>query len=178
MTVILVPTAGTAAAAAWGTAPRTPGAQVTAGAPRPRTAAIPLAFEKTKFVLHAGLAFGAFHRWIWKPYKTGALQRAHGVRKAIIFGKAGLAALFAYHELKLALRAAQGSPFLRKITAPITAAQARLQALGASLRRGKPDQRTIDQANNELGALGKISGQNGAPIKDINPPSNLRPTPY
>ncbi|HTS73873.1 MAG TPA: hypothetical protein VMG74_09185, partial [Gaiellaceae bacterium] len=22
---------------------------------------------KTKFVLHAGLAFGAFHRWIYKP---------------------------------------------------------------------------------------------------------------
>jgi len=24
------------------------------------------------FVLHAGLAFGAFHRWIYKPFKAGA----------------------------------------------------------------------------------------------------------
>jgi hypothetical protein len=25
-----------------------------------------------KFVLHAGLAFGAFHRYIYKPFKAGA----------------------------------------------------------------------------------------------------------
>ena len=27
-----------------------------------------------KFVLHAGLAFGAFHHWIYKPFKAGAFS--------------------------------------------------------------------------------------------------------
>jgi hypothetical protein len=31
-------------------------------------------FAKTKFVLHAGLAFGAIHRYIYKPLRAGALR--------------------------------------------------------------------------------------------------------
>ena len=31
-------------------------------------------FAKTKFVLHAGLAFGAIHRYIYKPLRAGALH--------------------------------------------------------------------------------------------------------
>ena len=27
-----------------------------------------------RFILHAGLAFGAFHRYIYKPLKSGALK--------------------------------------------------------------------------------------------------------
>jgi hypothetical protein len=34
---------------------------------------------KTKFVLHAGLAFGAFHRYLYKPFKAGTFKaHAHG----------------------------------------------------------------------------------------------------
>ncbi|HYZ38762.1 MAG TPA: hypothetical protein VE673_18940, partial [Pseudonocardiaceae bacterium] len=33
-----------------------------------------VAFDKTKFVLHAGLAFGAFYHFIDAPYKAGALH--------------------------------------------------------------------------------------------------------
>jgi hypothetical protein len=33
-------------------------------------------FDKTKFVLHAGLGFGAFHHFIYAPYKAGTL---HGI---------------------------------------------------------------------------------------------------
>lgn len=35
-------------------------------------------FDKTKFVLHAGLAFGAFHRFIYAPYKANT-RRGVGV---------------------------------------------------------------------------------------------------
>jgi hypothetical protein len=31
-----------------------------------------VSFDKTKFVLHAGLAFGAFHHFIYAPYKASA----------------------------------------------------------------------------------------------------------
>lgn len=56
-----------------------------------------------KFVLHAGLAFGAFHRYIYKPFKAGDFSG--GILKhKLTLVKAGLAGLFAYHELKLALK--------------------------------------------------------------------------
>ena len=50
-------------------------------------------FAKTKFVLHSGLAFGAFHRYIYKPYQAGTFKSgAHG--RILILVKAGTAALF------------------------------------------------------------------------------------
>src|SRR5690348_4856596 len=60
-----------------------------------------ISFAKSKFVLHAGLAAGAFHRYIYKPYRRGALKKGvPGRKKALV--KAGASALFAYHELKVA----------------------------------------------------------------------------
>ncbi len=56
-------------------------------------------FAKTKFVIHVGLAFGAFHRYIYDPYKAGAFRAGAGGRtKALL--KAGAAALYAAHELE------------------------------------------------------------------------------
>src|SRR4030088_2328381 len=53
-------------------------------------------FAKTKVVLHMGLAFGAFHRYIYKPLRAGAFKSgAAGRVKALL--KAGAAALFAVH---------------------------------------------------------------------------------
>ena len=57
-------------------------------------------FAKTKFVLHAGLAFGAFHRWIYKPFKAGELS--HPFRHKLVFVKALAAGAFVLHEVKLA----------------------------------------------------------------------------
>ena len=37
-------------------------------------------FAKTKFVLHTGLALGAFHRYIYKPWKAGKLKKGAGGR--------------------------------------------------------------------------------------------------
>jgi hypothetical protein len=65
-----------------------------------------------KFALHAGLAFGAFHRWIYKPLKNGTFSG--GILKhKVALVKAGLAGVFAYHELKLAIQDAQASPKLQ-----------------------------------------------------------------
>src|SRR5450755_3346104 len=55
---------------------------------------------KTKFVLHAGLAFGAFHRWIYKPYKAGVLS--HPLLHKLAFIKALAAGAVVIHEVKLA----------------------------------------------------------------------------
>jgi hypothetical protein len=91
-------------------------------------------FAKTKFVLHAGLAFGAFHRWIYKPAKGGTLR--HPFQHPLTAAKAALAAAFVYHELKLALADAQADPTLSKLVAPITALQTKIQSLTGSVKSG------------------------------------------
>ncbi len=66
-------------------------------------------FAKTKFALHAGLAFGAFHRYLWKPYRAGTFGKGASGR-VTAFVKGGLAALFVKREVRLAERGRQGRP--------------------------------------------------------------------
>jgi hypothetical protein len=125
-------------------------------------------FAKTKFALHAGLAFGAFHRYIYKPYKAGTFS--HGLfshKKALI--KAALAALFVYHELKLAEKDAKASPLLRKLLTPLFALQAKFSSLASSLRGGHVDASAINSANGDISSLSQQSAQAGQAIKEQVP---------
>ncbi|MFW0788340.1 hypothetical protein [Gordonia sp. CPCC 205333] len=70
-------------------------------------------FAKTKFVTHAGLGFGAFHRWIYKPARNSGFKKgADGRIKAFV--KAGAAALFVKREVRLASEDAKANPTLCK----------------------------------------------------------------
>jgi hypothetical protein len=53
---------------------------------------------KTKFVFHAGLAFGAFHHVIYGPFK--AENFTHPLSHKAAVANAALAAKFVYHELE------------------------------------------------------------------------------
>lgn len=124
---------------------------------------------KTKFVLHAGLAFGAFHRWIYKPLKAGDFS--HPFSHKLTTLKAGLAAAFVYHELKLALADAQASPTLSRLVAPITALQNKMKGLGSSLKSGHVDSAQIEQANGQVGSIGNSAASAGQPITEQTPAS-------
>jgi hypothetical protein len=93
-------------------------------------------FAKTKFLTHAALGFGAFHRYIYKPYRAGTFRSgAHGRLGAFI--KAGLAALFVKREIRLAGAAAQNSPALCKlILAPLRTVSETVQAAVSKLKGG------------------------------------------
>jgi hypothetical protein len=117
----------------------------------------PTHFAKTKFVLHAGLAFGAFHRWIYKPARAGEL--AHPFRHPLVAAKAALAAAFTYHELKLALADAQADPTLSKLVAPITALENKLHGVEGSLKSGGT---SVSQATGLDGAVSSIKSQAAA----------------
>ncbi len=123
---------------------------------------------KTKFVLHAGLALGAFHRYVYKPFRSGAFS---GGKKIRTYLKAGLAGLFAYHEIKKARDAAQGSPLLKKLLSPLTTLQASLLALGTKLKGGHPAPGNIQTANGAATSVSQLAGQSGAAIKDAATPS-------
>jgi hypothetical protein len=126
-------------------------------------------FAKTKFLLHAGLAFGAFHRYIYKPYKSGGFTPVSSHKLAIV--KAGAAGLFAYHEIKIALVDAQSSSTLSKLVSPLTALQSKMSSLGSKLKSGKLDGSAISNANSSVSSIGSQSASSGASIKDLATPS-------
>jgi hypothetical protein len=125
-------------------------------------------FAKTKFVLHAGLAFGAFHHFIWKPYKAGDFR--HPTLHKFTVVKAAVASAFVYHELKLALHDAQSSPTLAKLVSPITALDNRLHNLGNQVRSGSVGS-SLSQDNGSISSIEQQSSQAGQPIQEQTPAS-------
>jgi hypothetical protein len=126
-------------------------------------------FAKTKFLLHSALAFGAFHRYIYKPFRDGRFKRgAAGQKRALV--KAGVAGLFAYHELKIARRDALASDRLRPLVRRIDALGARLLALASGLKAGKLSPAALLDAARGVDGLGAQSSSLGATIRDAPTP--------
>jgi hypothetical protein len=120
-------------------------------------------FDKTKFVLHAGLAFGAFHHFIYRPYKAGNL---HGFGP---LAKAGLAGLFTVHELKLAKADAESSPTLCHLAAPFDKASAALSGSISKIKSGKASSQDIEGLNNDVNAVQHGAQADGVPAPDQVP---------
>jgi hypothetical protein len=124
---------------------------------------------KTKFALHAGLAFGAFHRWIYKPLKAGDFAHPLSHKAALV--KAGLAGAFTYHELGLALHDAQSDPTLSKLVAPITDLQNKINGTTSSLKSGHADPAQIEDVNGSIGSIHTQAASAGQPITEQVPSS-------
>lgn len=120
-------------------------------------------FDKTKFALHAGLAFGAFHHFIYAPYKAGTL---HGVAAP---AKAGLAGLFTVHELKLAKADAESSPTLCHLAAPFDKASAAISRSNDQIRSGKASSQNIEGMNSDINAVQSGAQADGVPAPDRVP---------
>ena len=121
-------------------------------------------FAKTKFVAHSGLAFGAFHRWLWKPFQAGTFKKgADGRIKAFI--KGGLSALFVKREVRLAATDVQADPTLCKaIISPLDKLGDTVQAAFDKLKGG--DASGITDLNTSIGSIESISQKDGVPIQE------------
>lgn len=137
-------------------------AAASAGAPCPATNAV--AFAKTRFVLHAGEAFGVFHRYLYRPYRSGAFASgAHG--RLLAFAKAGAAALFIKRQVRLATEDAKANPTLcRAIIAPLTTVEDTVSNALSQLRNGDPA--GIESANSAVGQAQSASAQRGVAVPD------------
>jgi hypothetical protein len=127
-------------------------------------------FAKTKFALHAGLAFGAFHRYIYKPYKQGKFAGGLLHHKLATI-KAALAAGFAYHEVRLALDDARSSKILSTLLSPLLALQTRLSSLQTELKGGTVNPAAITSTNGDASTISSQSASRGQPIQDQPTPS-------
>jgi hypothetical protein len=120
-----------------------------------------------KFALHAGLAFGAFKHWVYNPIKAGALKNPGSHKLAL--SKAALAAVFTYHELKLAAENAKSSKLLAPLVAPMTAAADKLNSLKGGIKSGSVNSSDIESVNSQLGSISSSASSSGTPIKEMQP---------
>jgi hypothetical protein len=128
-------------------------------------------FAKTKFLLHAGLAFGVFHRYIYKPFKAGTLS--HPLLHKLTFLKAAAAALFVIHEVKLARTDAQASKLLSKVILPLTAVGSAVALARLALLKGKAPAGPVNYANSSAAAASAASSAAGQPITETTTGSGL-----
>jgi hypothetical protein len=124
--------------------------------------------KKVRFALHAGLAAGAIHRYLWKPYQAGTFQAgAQGRRAAIV--KGALAGAFAFHELKVAESDIRGCPGTQAITSALQSGLTHVGALTAGLKAGNLDPSALTSANGSISSLETKSKEAGTPIKEQEP---------
>jgi hypothetical protein len=115
-----------------------------------------------KFLVHAGIAYYVFDHYIWKPFKAGDL---HGFTHAFTIGKAVLAAVFVYHEVKLMAGDVKGSKTLSFLTAPIAAVVTKLDSLKSAITGGNSG--AISTVDGSLGSIESQAGAKGVVIKEI-----------
>lgn len=123
--------------------------------------------DKTRFALHLGEAFFAFHHWVYNPYKAGKFQNgAPGRTKTLI--KGGAALLFAVHELKVSSEIAHKSksPLLQKVAGSLDNLQNEYSTLGSKLKGGQFNPADIEAANTHVTAAGSGAAAAGIPVQD------------
>ncbi|WP_188487134.1 hypothetical protein [Williamsia phyllosphaerae] len=126
-------------------------------------------FAKTKFVLHSGLAFGAFHRYLYKPYKAGTFSKGADGR-VTAFVKGGVAALFIKREVRLASEDVKANPTLCKaIAAPLAKIGDTVQDAFDKVKGG--DASGVDSVNSAISSITSSSSKNGVDIKEDDNPN-------
>lgn len=121
-------------------------------------------FAKTRFALHAGLALGAFHRYIYKPLRSGGFKAGAEKRKRT-FLKAAVAGAFALHELKVAKRFAAANPTLCKAVQGVSA---KFDALTGKLKSGTATEADLAASKNSMTDLQQRASKTGFDFKEKN----------
>lgn len=120
-----------------------------------------------KFVAHAGLAFGAFHRYIYKPLLAGEFKGLLRHKVAVV--KATAAAVFVAHEVKLATAAARSSAALEPLVKPLSVLGTGFSAALAKLKTGKFNLGEIESANIAIASIAGAAKNAGVSISEQTP---------
>jgi hypothetical protein len=123
--------------------------------------------DKTRFLLHAGAGFYAFHHFVWARYKNGGFSASDPHRKSNIV-KAALALLFAYHEFKVSYNIANksNSRTLHALVAPLNKLGGSVNTVYTKLKGGQYSDTDIQSLNDNINSFGKVSASDGMTIKD------------
>lgn len=127
-------------------------------------------FAKTKFVLHTGLAIGAFRRWVYKPWKAGTFKKGANGRTAALV-KAAAAGAFTANELRLARNAALSDDKLRGLGDKMGTLTDTAKGLIPGLKNGNFSVANIAALAAGLGSLTALANQLGVNVKERNVPA-------
>jgi hypothetical protein len=122
-----------------------------------------------KFIFHAGLAFGAFHHFIYLPFKAGKFTSGSLFSRIKNYVLAGGAALFVYHETKLALGDAQQNKVLKVLVTPLTAAVALFNTIVSKVKGHSLDAKTMTSAQNSVATIETQAKGSGSSISEAIP---------
>ena len=112
---------------------------------------------KTRLLADLGLTYGAFQRYLYKPFKAGAFQKgANGRTKALI--KAGLASAAIVKLLSNASKNAAADPTLCKYVPNIDNIKNSLSNLTGKVKNGSASPNEVDGTNNMFSQLQNGSG--------------------
>lgn len=112
---------------------------------------------KTRLLADLGLTYGAFQRYLYKPYKAGAFQKgANGRTKALV--KAGLATAAIVKLLSNASKNAAADPTLCKYVPNINNIKSSLSTLVGKVKNGSASPSEIDGTSNLFGQLQNATG--------------------
>ncbi|MBE1593271.1 hypothetical protein ACFPOI_21640 [Nonomuraea angiospora] len=117
---------------------------------------------KTRFALHAGLALGAFHRYIYKPLRSGGFKAGAEKRKRS-FLKAAVAGAFALHQVKVARGFAMANPTLCK---GLDSVHGAFTNLTGKLKSGTATPADLDAGKASLDGLVHNASKTGVQIKE------------
>jgi hypothetical protein len=156
----------------------------TIGAPAPSTSpttsvacpSVPARrLAKTRFVANAGLAAGAFKRYIYDAHKQGRFKAGAPGRKAAIV-KAAAAGLFVTDQLRRAKTNAQADPALcRVLREPLDRLTTAVSGMADNLKRGEVDITDIAAVSGGLEGFRRTAGSAGAGFRDKDvPPSMIK----
>jgi hypothetical protein len=122
-------------------------------------------FAKTKFAIHAGLAFGVFHHFIYRPFQKGDF--AHPFRHKFELLKALAAGAFVVHEVRIAREDARSSKILSKVVVPLIAVGGTVALIHSALAHHRsPPASDVNTANADVSAAESASHAAGQPISE------------
>jgi hypothetical protein len=150
--------------------PTLAGAQTAAPRPMASTSAQSASvLAVPKFVFHAGLAFGAFHHFIYVPFKAGKFTSGGFFSKLKAYLAAGAAAVFVYHETKLALKDAQQNKVLKLLVSPLTAVVALFNTIVSKVKGHSLDATTLNSAQSSLTSIENQAKRSGSAVSEALP---------
>lgn len=128
----------------------------------------PALFDKTRVALHLGLAYFAFHHFVYARWKNGSFKAGASHRTTNIL-KAGVALLFTYHELKKAYDIAKGSSshLLQVLVKPMSGLINKSKSVADRLRGGQYSDAEVQDITNAANSFSQTATKNGVSIKDV-----------
>lgn len=128
-------------------------------------------FDTPRVILHLAIAYGVFHHWVYKPFETGQIGLTHPIK----ITKAGLALLFAVHEIKVAMNIAKGAKSgpLHALYGVLIGMAAKFESVGAQFQKN-PTSLTngqlgssINGLNSQVNQANKILNVPDAPVGSL-----------